>query len=414
MRASRHRMRRSAALLFACMLALALPVSAFASAWDNDGDDHIDKEIQQQAASGSDDQGYAQMGKDIVGGNAQVNVSQNIDGNFLLSAQSLTIRKSKGANAFVAGQDLTVENSQFSGDIGAAGQTITITDTSADSNVFAAGQTITLNLGTTSTVNAAGQTVSLSAEHAESANVDADTVNLSGTYTGDVHVDASNVNIEQGTVVKGTLYVTSETEPSLPASSSINNYEFTKSDNSSGIGEVLSNPLAAGGALGALGIVVGVLGMLVLMAAMLGACSDRPFIGSLNMVKQRTVPMLVSGLVAFIAIPPVALLCLITIAGWRVGAVVALGTFIVATLSGTFTAISLGRLAFPKMNKWLSSLIMVLIFALLLKVPVLGMILGACCDIYLLGYLVQLFWIWRTHLNDEPQQHTTALPPEQQ
>lgn len=411
--ATRHRATAYAALFFALMLALAIPASAFASAWDDGDQDHANQETRQQAASDSGNEGYAQLGKDIVGGVGQASVSQSIDGNFLMTGQALTIQKSHGANAFIAGQDLTVTDSQFSGDIGAAGQTVTVSGTSADSNIFAAGQTVTLNINKTTGIVAAGQTVSVAAQHADNANISAGTVNLSGTYTGDVHVEADAVNIADGTVIKGTLYVTSAAEPTLPTSASINVYDFTQAESSSGIGQLIANPLAVGGALGVLGIVIGVLGMLVLMAVMLGLCSDHPFAGALSMVRQRPARMLLSGLIAFVTIPPIALLCLITFAGWRVGAVVALGAFVVATLSGTFTAISIGRLAFPKMNKWLSSLIMVLIFALVLKVPVIGSILGACCDIYLLGYLIQLFWMWRTHLNDSSKD-ATALPPQQE
>lgn len=402
------------AMLFALILIMIIPASAFAaSAWDSDEADHVDKDIQQLDQSNDGNQGYAKLGKDAIGAGNQVSASGSIDGNFLMSGQTVAIRDSHAANAFIAGQTLNITDSKLSGDIGAAGQAITVNGTTVDGNVFAAGQQITLSLDKAYAIKAAGQTVSVSAAHAESADIGADTVYLSGTFDGDVSVDASNITIAEGTVVKGTLYVSSKSEPAFPESASINEYRFTQSADSGALEGLAFDPLAATGILGALGFAVGILGMLALMAALLGLCSDRPFKGSLDMARQRTAPMLVSGLVAFIAIPAVALLCLVSLIGWRIGALVALGAFAVAALSGTFTAISLGRLVFPKMNKWLSSLIMVLIFALLMKVPVLGMVLGACCDIYLLGYLIQLFWMWRTHLDDASQPTAASLPPDQ-
>ena len=414
MHAKRHRTSLHAAILLALILALAIPTTAFAaSAWDSDEADHTDKDIQQLDRSSDDNQEYLHLGKDILGAGNQISTSENIEGNFLISGQTVALRNSEASNAFIAGQTLNVADSKFSGDIGAAGQTVAVNGTTVENNVFAAGQQVTLSLNKVYAVNAAGQTVSVSATHAETADISAETANLSGTFDGDVRIDAKNITIAEGTVVKGTLYVSSQSDPSLPESASIGEYRFTQSADSGALGVFASDPLAAGGILGALGFAVGILGMLALMAAMLGICSDRPFTGSLKMARQRTAPMLVSGLIAFIVIPPATLLCLITLIGWRVGAVIALGAFAVATLSGTFTAISLGRLAFPKMNKWLSSLIMVLVFAVLMKMPILGAILGICCDIYLLGYLIQLFWVWRTHLDDAEQPGAVSFPSEQ-
>ncbi|MGI6591424.1 MAG: hypothetical protein ACOX1O_07480 [Eggerthellaceae bacterium] len=350
------------------------------------------------------------LGKDLFIADNAVSVSENARGNIFAAGNSVKFSRTTGPNIFAAGQTVHVLDSAVAYDLFAAGQTVSVDSTIVNGNIFAAAQDISLSGVRADTIATAGQDINVQADEVTDASLSGQTVTLAGTYEGDVNVDAETVNIDGDVTIKGTLTVASEQEPSIPSTAEIGDYTFQKKQNDDSLAENLGASLAVGGTLWFVGIFIGILAMLLLMVVMLAVCTPRPFEDSLDMVKTHPAPMLLSGLIALVAIPIVAILCLFTLIGWRLGATLGLLAFIIATVSATFTAIAIGRLAFPRMKVWLSSLLMVLIFAVALKIPVLGSIVGICCDIYLLGFIIQTYWHWRNEKHEPAGAPLPATP----
>lgn len=304
------------------------------------------------------------------------------------AGQSILITDEEvGGNSFIAGQNVELSGGRVGTDLFVAGQSVRVAGTEVSSAVFAAGATVNLTTAGTPEVFATGQQVSLTGT-ARAAHLAGNTVTLGGTVEGDVSVAAEHVTIQPGTTVNGTLKVTASEEPTVPGDATIGNYAYEPATQSTTRGiEANRDTLVRT-------FLISLAGMLVLGILMLSLGTERPFATAAKRFTTRPT-LLLFGLLFLCVMPLAILILLITVIGTR-AALAALCLYLLAAVIATvFCAISMGRLAFGKMNPWLSTLIMVPVFAIALKVPYLGPIVGLFSMLFTFGALFVAYRDWR-------------------
>ncbi|MDO4850312.1 MAG: hypothetical protein Q4A93_00370 [Actinomycetota bacterium] len=304
------------------------------------------------------------------------------------AGQSILITDEEvGGNSFIAGQNVELSGGRVGTDLFVTGQNVRVAGTEVSSAVFAAGATVNLTTAGTPEVFATGQQVDLTGT-ARAAHLAGNSVTLGGTVEGDVSVAAEHVTIQPGTTVNGTLKVTASEEPTIPSDATIGNYTYEPATQSTTRGIAGNrNTLVRT-------FLISLAGMLVLGILMLSLGTERPFAIAAKRFTTRPT-LLLFGLLFLCVMPLAILILLITVIGAR-AALAALCLYLFAAIIATvFCAISMGRLAFGKMNPWLSTLIMVPVFAIALKVPYLGPIVGLFSLLFTFGALFVAYRDWR-------------------
>ncbi|MDO4532353.1 MAG: hypothetical protein Q4C36_01390 [Coriobacteriia bacterium] len=296
------------------------------------------------------------------------------------------------ANLFASAGTVDLKNTTIGADAFISGETINISDMAAKNNIFVAGNNITMSGTTCKTLMAAGNNLDLAAD-ATDVYAAGRTVFLKGTFEGDVYISAESVVIDPYIVVKGALSVHAASEPTIASTAKITDYEFVQEDMS---GFDISQGFANIGSEAWLkNLLMTLLSLLLIGIVMLLFLRTEVVDASGLLVRNRPVAILVTGLLSLILLPVLALGFFLSMVGWPIGvALVAIYTCI-TVLCVAYTAISLGRAAFIRINKWISSIIFLIIFALLMSLPVVDFIVSVLCLVYTVGAMVQGWWVWR-------------------
>ena len=297
------------------------------------------------------------------------------------------------ANYFVAGDTVNVQKATVNSDAFIAGNGVVMGDSAIKNNLFLAGNNITLSGTTAKNVFAAGNNLDIAVD-TDSANIAGRTVFLKGTFEGDVSISGQSVVIDPYIVVKGTLNVSAATEPTIASTAKIGSYNFNLVEYND-TGSITDGFAAIGSEQWVKNLIMLLVGMLILMIAILLFTRTETIDSTGRLVKDRPVAILVTGLLSIILVPVLLTLLLISIVGWRVAVVLAFVFIAMGIISVTYTAIALGRAAFSRINKWISSIIFVAIFGLLCSLPVVDFIIGILCTVFAIGSLVQGWWVWR-------------------
>ena len=369
----RYSMRAVALLAFAlCFACLALPHSAMAAPDSVESSDTAMQEI---------DKSTFKMFGDMVSAGEAIDITkQDVPSNLIAAARSIKVSNGQiGSDAFLAGADVTISN------------------TTIGNNLFAAGETITTDANVAGAISAAGKTVHLGGT-ARAANAAAGTVTIDGVFTGDVNVQGNRVIIADDAVVKGTLSVTADEEPSIPAGADIADMKFTKSEKNSSDVDAAGAGAALAAFLASMSLIFMVLGIVcsILMAVIMLACAtDRPFVDAGNALRNRPARILLTGLVVML-IMPIAIIALFCLGvGWEIALALLLACGVIAMLCDVFSALAIGFIAFKKMNRWGAGILMTLIFAIVGVIPFVGPILGFFCSMYMVGYVCTKYLDWR-------------------
>ena len=297
------------------------------------------------------------------------------EGSVFAAGQEVTIKDSSVSESmFIGGNNVNIDNTQIHGNIFAAGNSVKITDGCEANAVYAAGNDITFE-GETDFLALGGTNVS-----------------VNGTIDGDVTIDANNVDISDDTVITGTLTINSSTEPEISDEASIGKYEFNKVDaDSNGIAKV------SFGAMILKKITSGLYWIVAMAAFGMILCwlFDKHLTTAANYVKNRTAPLVLSGVIAWICIPIAALLMCISYILAPIAGMLMLAYVLLLCAGLAFAGASIGRLIFPKMNVFLAALIGIAALEVIRLIPFIGGLVGIAADMYLLGYVVQNLWLNR-------------------
>ena len=311
-----------------------------------------------------------------------------------------------GKSFIAAGRDVTLSESEVGGSIRAAGYTVTLNGVDVSDNITAAGNKLQMSGITAAAVYAAGESVYFSGT-AESVGLFGDTVVLEGEIRGNALLYGDNIILGENLKVEGTLTAASEIKPVIPSGADIHEfvYKDTKTtenaeDGAAKEGLYSGFPDFIRGMFGAL--LLGVLMCLLIGAGDLGKPGE--------MLLSRPVPMLVSGFAGLFAIPGLILLLLLIMIGIPSAGLLAILFVLVCIFSLTFAGVSLAKALMPKLtnipilnNEWICSIIGAVVFWLIRKIPVIGLILQFASLIYALGYFIQVIFL---RLRGSSQQRT--------
>ncbi len=369
-------MRKKILVLAAVLaLALCLPAAAFASS----------SAFDKGAAEGSTYQ-------DEVTGNAflaerdmrslQVECDLYWAGQ-TLNATDLSVGQGRGGSALLAGQDLSVSNSQIAGSLRAAGQNVDIRNVSVGNNLTIAGSSVSIDSQTTANgVYVAASEVSLAGTY-KGAVVAAASVNLAGSYEGDVQVLASTVYVAKGTAISGALNVPADAQVTIEDGADAPNVVYSSALQGESQAEQ-ANPAVA--------LIVPCLFSCIahmLLAMLYAFLFGNALRRATQMCKEKPGRMLLSGLVAFIAAPFAVVLLLFPLVTAPISVLMLIAMAVLWLFSIPFAGYVLGCCLLPKMRPLGAGVLGTLIVTVVAYLPYLFFVVPTVCAIFTAGYLVQ-------------------------
>lgn len=295
------------------------------------------------------------------------------------------------ANLLSAGNSVKVSGGKVAADVFAAGQSVNLEGAMVGNNIFAAGNSVRCDASVAGQVFLAGNSVRLSGQ-AAAVSAAGNTVAIDGSYSGDVSLSGNTIAIGPDTVIDGTLYVQSSTEPVIPVTAKIANYKFTQDR---------SEAVLAGGFAAAMAsflmmaIIAGIVGSIVIALIALLVATDRPFVAAGNELRARPARMLLTGFLVMLVVPIAVIILFVTLIGWHIALIVLLACGVLSMISEVFAAISVGFMVFKKMNRWGAAVLTSLIFAVVGAIPIIGWLLSLFCSMFTVGYVCTKYFDWR-------------------
>lgn len=315
-------------------------------------------------------------------------------------------------SAILAGQYVYVNNSTIGGSLRAACYTLSAADTAVDANATLAARSISLGREFSAKgIYIAAQTVDFAGE-CDTLNVMAQTVTISGIVNGDANISAETVTVADTAVITGTLHVTADSEPVVPAGATVGSVQFTKGESDSD--DAVDSESAVSVAAGAVVLhkvlsfaksLLGGLGLAVLYYFII----QKTIEDAAAMVKTRPAAMPVSGFITLISLPVAVIILFITVVGASAGALLLCLYGLALGFASSFAGCMLGKLFFPKLHTLLAYIIGVAGISLLKVIPFLGGLVTLGCMIYTLGYFIQKIYLGFTKKKSEGGEPVQAV-----
>ena len=338
-------------------------------------------------------------------------------GNVLASGDFVTLPQSGMFSAFAAGQNVDLSDSEADGSVFAAGQQVTASGATIGESLFVGGNSISLNnvkvkgniyvggnsvgiIGNSEAngVYAAGNSVTFEGS-ARAVHLAGTTVSLKGTIDGDVTIDADNIDIADGTEITGELKIRSAKEPKIPDGVETGGYTYEEvSDNTTvavSIGAKILKKITK-----TIYWVVAMAAFGMLLCWLFGDHLRRAG----DYIRNRTTPMVVSGILGWLCIPVAVILLLCSYILAPIGGMLLLVYVLLLCAGLAFAGASIARLVFPNMNVFLSALIGIAVLEVAAMIPVLGALVAIAADMYLIGYVIQVLWLNRLRKKPEIEQ----------
>ncbi|MGN0733734.1 MAG: hypothetical protein ACI4LC_06150 [Emergencia sp.] len=344
-----------------------------------------------QAVWAADDDANAAdgAGNSFAAGN-EVSVEEDVENELFAAGETVKAGNiTVGNNVFAAGRDVSLNGARVEGTVFAAGYTVNI-DAKAGGNIWAAGSDVVLGKDSSAkAAGAAGRSIRADGEY-KVAYFAAEKVYIDGKVSKSLNIEAEEVEFGPNAEVTGVIKVEAKNEPLIADGAKVSEIDYSVSDASDDIlaDEDTESPVSK-----AIDVVLSVIGV-ILAAFIISVFAGSSLEGSKRMVLERPVVMLVSGLLAnIVAVIAVIALCF-TGFGVRT-AVLGAAVFAAVIAGGTaFASASMGRLIFdrikPGFSPVLASVIGAAAAGLICAVPYIGFLISLACEIYTLGYFVQL------------------------
>lgn len=291
----------------------------------------------------------------------------------------------------VAGYNVNVDNAMIGATTYVAGYNVGVKDSIIAGNMVAGGYIVTFDKGSSAaSFIAAGNLVEMDG-YIEAGTISADTVIIDGIVNGDLNITAREVTIGENAVVTGNFNIESELEPVISSSAKIEDFNWieTKPDS-----EVVQHSAVDKFVQGVKDAIYWAVAM-VLAGLVMFWLMKKELDDAAAMVKERTVPMLVSGAVTLVALPVAVLIASITFVGLPTATLV-LALYVVACCASVaFAAASLAPVVLNKMPALAASLIGIAVAEVARQIPFLGFLVGLAAIIYTLGYFIQSLYLNR-------------------
>jgi len=322
-----------------------------------------------------------------------------------VSANSSSI----GQNVALAGYNVSLYDSTVGCDAFMAGYNVTV-DSEIDNNLFICGYSLNINSKTkANAINAAGSVINIMGESSY-VSASAGEIYYNATTDGDVILNAGKVVIGPDANVTGKLTIKSSNDPVLPDTSFASEYVFEKQSEDSdasadgSIEDEIISEISSEITKSSSPSIMSQIGQrclkkvywtlaYVLIALFFCLFTNEALNESKNMIKERKVPVIVSGLLMLIGFPLALLVVALTYVGIPMSGILLLTIMVLIFVSVPFASASIGRLVFdkisPNFNKMVASLISVAVISLVKIVPFISGLINIACVVYLFGYIVQ-------------------------
>ncbi len=308
--------------------------------------------------------------------------------------KSIMMSNAEAAGSFMAaGQEINVSNSTIEESLYIAGNNISTAYTEVYGNIYAAGNSVIIGEEVSGNgVYAAGSSIVFSGT-SRCANLAASSVTFDGYVDGDVHISADKVTVTENAVVTGTLEIESANEPDISDSADVGEYSFDQVDDKR---EDADEAVAKIGILGSIfkrftKCIYWIVAMAAFGMLLCWLFNDH-LNRALTFMKERPGAMIGCGIISWLCIPLAAIILLCTYILAPIGGMLMLLYVLLLCAGLAFTASSLARLVFPKMNVFLSTLIGIAVFETVRMIPFIGFLVGIVADMYLLAYVVLNVW----------------------
>ena len=326
-----------------------------------------------------------------------------------------------GGSAFLAGRDINIADSEIAGSLRTAEQTLTVTDSKIGGNITVVGQNLTFTNVTVGGVYALGQNFNFSGE-ADGVSIIAANVVLGASIHGNAEINAGSVTLADDLVVEGKLSVSAADEPELPASAKITSFVYSSNRQSTDgftmdaneyVNEYVNEyedeyeDMSSDSFISITTSIVPVESPVVKMlkflvnAVILGLalcliCGPKNIAKPAQLMLDKPGATFGFGFLALFLFPIIIIALVFSpFTSYSAGLLTAVFT-VICIFARAFTGISLAAALLQKFSKnaalsnpWLDSVIGALVFALLSKVPYLGIIITVGSLLISLGCFVQ-------------------------
>jgi cytoskeletal protein CcmA (bactofilin family) len=336
------------------------------------------------------------LNEDLFATGQTVTIAGNVSGDVFAMAQSVVVTGTIDGDLIAGGQQVVVDGT-VNGDVRAAGAVVTVNGRVERSVTSAAQQ---VNISSSGQVGgslvAAGETISTFGAVGRGITAGAGTLALSGPVGGDVLAWAERLSFGPNSRIAGDLDYHSEREATVPAGVVSGRVQFTQVDPEESqprSSSVLNGLLDFGGLIWLVG--AGLLGAAVIMLA------PRASARAVEVARQRPLQTFGLGLLAFFAVPIMAVLIGVTLVGLPIAVALA-GSYVAAViLAWPAVALVVGTEVARRARRGeqlpvLAALVVGLILLhLVTHIPFLGQLVGFCAVVFGLGMLMQSIRGWR-------------------
>lgn len=297
-----------------------------------------------------------------------------------------------------AGDSLSIRDCTVGGAVRLAARTIDISKTAIDGSVTVAGQHVVLNTGSTANCfYAMGETVALRGS-AKSAALAGSTVTIDGTVDGDVEVWADKLILGKNAHITGTVNAHVSEDPERAEGAQVGSLKIDRTEN--------ENTSTINDAIG--GIVAAALST-CFVAIILELVFPRATASAAGMLRQRPIPLWVSGLLGAVAAVPAVLLLIISIAGLSLAGALMCGVIGIALVSNAFAGCAIARMVGHSQNRYAMAAVGGVIAGALTGLPLVGGFISGVAFVFMLGYIIQIIWR-NAHLKPQQPANTPELP----
>ena len=335
-------------------------------------------------------------------------------GNILEADNSVTIDSVPFFGAMAAGQTVLISNSEAEGSVMAAGQEVNVSSTKVGESLYVAGNIVTCSdTDVHGNIYGAGNSVSIGKDmnangvYVAASNITFDgtakalcaaggSVTVTGKVDGDAYIEAEKVEISDSAVITGELKIKSSKEPEVSDGAKVGSYSYEE------VSEDEENAAGVASKVGIGSIIWGkfktCIYWVVAMCAfgmLLCWLFDGHLTDAAQLLRDKPGRMIGTGVVAWVCIPVVALLLCISYFLAPIGGMLFLAYVLLLCAGLPFAGASLVRLFLPKMNVFAAALIGIAALEVIRMIPVLGFLVGAVADMYLLAYVIQSIWAKR-------------------
>ncbi len=341
-----------------------------------------------------------------TGENLGIESQDVIRDDLYISGESILIAGSVTGDVFGAGRSVVV-NAPVGGDIFAAGNSVSITSNVADDvrvvggtvivqgavgdDVLAGGGEVSIIGRVQGDVIAGGQSVRIESSVVGSVRVAGEDVYINGPIVGSVEVHSEKLTLGPNAVLSSSLTYSSPREVILEEGALVKGeIKYEPRAESSGKTKVL-------GTLLLIWLISKTLALL-LLALILGLLFRRFSIATVNAVTNAPWQELGRGLVVFVALPIISVICLATLVGIPLGLLGFLSFVALLVVGCGFAPILMGSIAHKLIRKggysisWKIIVVGVAIYSVLPAIPVVGSITNALFVLASIGAIAALKW----------------------